>query len=130
MLENTEAEGNLVIRTLAMPRDTNANGDIFGGWLLSQMDLGGAIEAKKISNSRVVTVAIDAMSFIKPVHVGDVICCYAKLLKQGRSSMHIQMQAWALAPTDHAHPEKVTQGAFTYVAIDQNGKPQPIEKGG
>jgi acyl-CoA thioesterase YciA len=116
----------LVIRTLAMPRDTNANGDIFGGWLVSQMDLGGAILAKKISHKRCVTVAIDKMVFIQPVAVGDVVCCYAELLKTGRTSMTINIEAWAV-PAIGQDRQKVTEGIFTFVAINDHGQPIPIE---
>ncbi len=115
-------EGELVIRTLAMPKDTNANGDIFGGWLVSKMDLGGAILAKSTSQSRIVTVAIDKMVFHHPVGVGDVVCCYANLLKVGKTSMRINIEAWAL-PYSGGDKNKVTQGIFTYVAIDDIGHP-------
>ncbi len=90
-----EPHGELVIRTIAMPADANANGDIFGGWLLSQMDLGGAIYARNLARSRVTTVAIDAMTFITPVYVGDIVSCHATLLKVGRTSMRIAVEAWA-----------------------------------
>src|ERR1700712_5135632 len=95
---NTEIEpcGDLSIRTLAMPADTNANGDIFGGWLLSQMDIGGGIFASKIAKSRTVTVAIDAMNFRKPVYVGDLVSVYATLVRVGRTSMTVHLEAWAL----------------------------------
>ena len=122
----TAPEGDLTIRTLAMPKDTNANGDIFGGWLVSQMDLGGAIFAKQISQSRVVTVSIDHMDFIRPVSVGDIICCHAKCLKIGRTSMKIQIQVWAV-PYDSSERALVTQGIFTFVAIDKDGKPQAVK---
>lgn len=79
--------GELVLRTLAMPADTNANGDIFGGWLMSQMDIGGAIQAKEIAEGRVVTVRVDGMTFLKPLAVGDVVCCYAHCIRTGRSSI-------------------------------------------
>ena len=119
--------GELVIRTIAMPADTNANGDIFGGWLVSQLDLGGAILARNTARSRVVTVAIDAMSFVSPVSVGDAVTCYAKLLGIGRTSMKIHVEAW----TQHFAEGtllRVTEGTFTYVAIDDVGKPQPVKR--
>jgi acyl-CoA thioesterase YciA len=119
--------GELVIRTMAMPRDTNPNGDIFGGWLLSQMDLGGGIAAKKLANSRICTVAIDKMHFIRPVQVGDTVCCYADILKVGRTSIKIKITAWVL-PANADVKEKVTEGIFTYVAIDEAGKPQPVQR--
>ena len=121
-----EPEGHLVIRTLAMPKDTNANGDIFGGWLVSQMDLGGALMAKQIAKQRIVTVSIDQMSFIRPVSVGDTICCYAECLKIGRTSIRIQIQVWAV-PYDSDQREIVTQGIFTFVAIDADGQPVPVQ---
>ncbi len=115
----------ITIQTLAMPADTNANGDIFGGWLLSQMDLASGILAKKISRGRIVTVAINSMSFIRPVQVGDVVACYAKLLKQGRSSMDIQIDVW-VTNLHESDPHQVTTGTFVCVAIDDNGKPRKI----
>ena len=85
-------KGELVLRTLAMPADTNANGDIFGGWLMSQMDIGGAIMAKEIAHGRVVTVRVDGMTFLRPVAVGDVVCCYANCVKRGNTSITISRQ--------------------------------------
>src|SRR4249919_981053 len=95
---NTETEpcGDLCIRTLAMPADTNANGDIFGGWLLSQMDLGGGVFASKVAKSRTVTVAVEAMNFRKAVYVGDRVSVYANLVRIGRTSMTVHLEAWAL----------------------------------
>lgn len=118
-------DGEITLQTLAMPADTNASGDIFGGWLLSQMDLAAGILAKKISRGRVVTVAINSMSFIRPVKVGDIVTCYAKLLKQGRSSMDIQIDVWANSQS-FDEPHQVTTGHFIFVAIDDAGKPKPI----
>lgn len=118
--------GELVIKALAMPRDTNPNGDIFGGWLVSQMDLGAAILASRIAAGRVVTVAIDSMSFICPVHVGDTISFYAQLMHIGNTSMNIKIEAWR----DQANrlcADQVTQGIFTFVAIDANGKARPVK---
>jgi len=86
--------GEMVLRTLAMPADTNANGDIFGGWLMSQMDMGGAIQAKEIAKGRVVTVRVDGMTFLKPVAVGDVVCCYARCIRTGNSSITINVEVW------------------------------------
>ncbi len=122
-----EPHGELVIRTIAMPADTNANGDIFGGWLLSQMDLGGAIYARNLARSRVTTVAIDAMTFITPVYVGDIVSCHATLLKIGRTSMRIAVEAWAQR-TKGGELVRVTEGVFTYVAIDDAGKPWPVHR--
>lgn len=122
----TEPTGDLVIKTLAMPGDTNPNGDIFGGWVLSQMDLGGGIIAKSYSPSgRIVTVAIESMSFINPVKVGGVVSCYAKVIKFGRSSMKISIETWVFDYTEHTH-KIVTTGVFTYVAVNEHGKPISI----
>ena len=124
----TEPSGELVIRTIAMPADTNANGDIFGGWLMSQMDLGAAIVAKNLSRSRVTTVAVDGMVFLNPVFVGDIVNCHAKLLKVGRTSMKIDVEAWVQRGKDGTLL-RVTEGVFTYVAIDDTGRPHPVHRG-
>lgn len=87
-------QGDLVLRTLAMPADTNANGDIFGGWLMSQMDIGGAILAKEIAHGRVVTVRVEGMTFLRPVAVGDVVCCYARCVQKGTTSVSINIEVW------------------------------------
>lgn len=119
--------GQLAIRTVAMPADTNPNGDIFGGWLLAQMDVAGGITAKQRSRGRVATVAVDAMTFKSPVKVGDVLCCYADILRVGRTSMTIRIEAWVIRTPDNAGARvQVTEGVFTYVAIDGLGKPRPV----
>lgn len=120
--------GELVLRTLAMPADTNANGDIFGGWLMSQMDLGGAILAQEIAHGRVVTVHVDGINFLRPVAVGDVVCCYARCVKQGKTSISINIEVWvkkvATEPTGQRY--KATEALFVYVAVTPDGKPRPI----
>jgi acyl-CoA thioesterase YciA len=123
----TVPTGEVVIRTIAMPADANANGDIFGGWLMSQMDLGGAILARGTAHCRVTTVAIDGMSFLRPVNVGDVVTCYGRLLGIGRTSMKIAVDAWVQRYADTTM-QRVTEGTFTYVAIDDAGKPQPVKR--
>lgn len=123
----TQPKGEITIQTLAMPADTNANGDIFGGWLVSQMDLAAGVLAKKISKGRVATVAIDSMTFLKPVRVGDLISCYADLIRQGNSSMTIQVEVWAHPATQDCH-YSVTKGTFVFVAIDEDGKPRQVPK--
>lgn len=125
--ERTEPQGELVIRTIAMPADTNANGDIFGGWLMSQMDLGAAIVAKNISRSRVTTVAVDGMVFHNPVYVGDIVNCHAHLVRVGRTSMRIHIEAWVQRGRD-GKLLQVTEGVFTYVAIDDQGRPHPVHR--
>ncbi|MGB6433797.1 MAG: acyl-CoA thioesterase [Bradyrhizobium sp.] len=118
--------GDLCIRTLAMPADTNQNGDIFGGWLLSQMDVGGGIFASKLAKSRTVTVAIEAMNFRKPVYVGDLVSVHANLVKIGRTSVTVHLEAWVLRRRE-MQPILVTDGNFTYVSIDEEGHPQAVQ---
>jgi len=124
-LEEDAPQGELTLRTMAMPADTNAAGDIFGGWVLSQMDLAGGIAAGQRAKGRVVTIAVDKMKFIRPVHVGDVMCIYSRIERIGRSSMEIVLEAWALRHR-HGHREKVTEAMFTMVAVDDEGKPRPV----
>jgi acyl-CoA thioesterase YciA len=121
-------KGELVIQTIAMPRDTNANGDIFGGWVTSQMDLGSGILAAKTAQARVVTAAMEGMSFLEPVRVGDTVSCYARVEKIGRTSMTIPVEVWV---TRHMTGEerRVTHGVFTLVAVDESGKPIPVKRG-
>jgi acyl-CoA thioesterase YciA len=117
--------GELSIRTLAMPSDTNQNGDIFGGWLLGQMDIAGSIFAYKVANGRTVTVAVDGMVFHKPVYVGDVVSVFSSLIKVGHTSVAVHVEAWVMRRNedDLLH---VTDGNFTYVAIDDENRPRPI----
>jgi acyl-CoA thioesterase YciA len=121
-----EPRGDLCIRTLAMPADTNQNGDIFGGWLLSQMDLGGGVFASKIAKSRVVTVAIEAMNFRKPVYVGDLVSVHANLVRTGRTSITVHLEAWVVRRKE-MQSILVTDGNFTYVSIDDQGRPHVIK---
>src|SRR5271157_1569516 len=121
-----EPRGELTVRLIAMPRDTNANGDIFGGWVLSQMDQAGGIAAAEKARGRVVTIAIEAMTFIRPVKVGDVLCVYTAVDTVGRTSLKIHIEAWARRFRTH-HREKVTDATFTFVAIDEAGRPRPTD---
>ena len=125
---STEAEpkGALTIRTLAMPADTNPSGDIFGGWVMSQMDIAGAIAAVERSRGRVVTVAVEAMTFIAPVKVGDVLCIYTTLERVGTTSVTVGMEAWARR-NRLADRVKVTEGRFVYVAIGEDGVKRRID---
>jgi acyl-CoA thioesterase YciA len=109
-----------------MPSDTNPSGDIFGGWLLSQMDLAGGTTAWRRAGGRVATIAVDSMTFYKPVRVGDVLCCYAELIRTGRTSLVYRIEAWVLRGPEDPAREKVTEGQFTFVAIDANGSPRPL----
>ena len=113
------------IRTIAMPADTNPHGDIFGGWLLCQMDLAGGTVAVRRAGGRVVTVAITAMAFHRPVCVGDEVSCYGSVEKIGTTSITIKVESWARRGTGLT-PIKVTEGLFTYVRVDLDGRPQPI----
>lgn len=119
--------GELSLQTLAMPADTNANGDIFGGWLVSQMDLAAAIQAIKIASGRVATVAIEPMVFLTPVHVGAVVSCYTELLEIGRSSIRINVEVW-IQHKSTFEPTKVTEGEFVFVALDKEGQSRKINK--
>jgi acyl-CoA thioesterase YciA len=120
-----QPRGDLTTRTLAMPADANPSGDIFGGWVLSQMDIAGGIHAGQHAQRRVATVAVEAMQFIKPVHIGDVLCVYAAVDRVGRTSMAIHLEAWALR-SRLGDRVKVTEGIFTFVALDAEGRPAPI----
>ena len=120
-----QPQGELTVRLVAMPSDTNANGDIFGGWVLSQMDLACGIAAAERAQGRVATVAVDAMTFIRPVKVGDVLCVYTSLEHVGRTSMRIHVEAWARRFHSRLR-EKVTDADFTFVAIDENGRPRAV----
>lgn len=124
--EHIKPLGELVIKTIAMPADTNRYGDMFGGWLVSQMDLGGAVLAHKCSRTHMTTVAIDRMVFIRPVLVGDVVSCYAEVVKRGRTSVGIAVEVWVERMLDQSF-QKVTQGIFTYVSINENREPVPIK---
>jgi acyl-CoA thioesterase YciA len=122
-----EPQGQLCTRTLAMPADTNQNGDIFGGWLLSQMDIAGGVFAAKITNTRTVTVAIEAMNFRKPVYVGDLVSVHGSLVRIGRTSITVHLEAWVTRRRE-TQAILVTDGNFTYVSIDDHGNPQAIEQ--
>lgn len=122
---STEPQGDLTVRTLAMPADTNANGDIFGGWVMSQMDQAGGIAGVERAQGRVVTVAVDGMTFIRPVKVGDVLCVYTRVGHVGRTSMKIEIEAWARRFRSRGR-DKVTEATFTFVAIDDEGRPRPV----
>jgi acyl-CoA thioesterase YciA len=120
-------EGELIIQTVAMPADTNANGDIFGGWLLSQMDIAGAVLARYKASSRVATVAIESMTFKHPVHIGDLLSCYGHMTRMGNTSVTIKIEAWSTNMNGDVI-KKVTEGIFVYVAIDEDRRPRPIKK--
>ena len=124
-----EPAGVLVLRTLAMPRDTNPRGDIFGGWLLSQMDIAAGLMAAEVAQGRAVTVSVDRVVFHRPVAVGDTICVHAELARVGRTSMDIKLEVWArgLVHIYESEREFVAEGVFRYVAMDEDNRPRPIE---
>ena len=128
-MNNDKPRGELTVRISAMPADTNANGDIFGGWVLSRMDQAGGIRGVERARGRVVTIAVEAMTFIRPVKVGDVLEVFTDVESIGRTSMKIHIEAWVKRFQTH-DDEKVTDATFTFVAIDENGKPRPIPKEG
>lgn len=116
--------GELALQTIAMPQDANYLGDIFGGWLLSQMDLAGAVLARRTARGRIATVAVDSMVFLRPVPVGAVVSCFVRMLTVGRSSMQVMVEVWV---GDHpGEQQKVTEGKFTFVAIDENGRTRAV----
>jgi acyl-CoA thioesterase YciA len=128
--ELNEPKGQLLSRTLAMPADTNANGDIFGGWIMSQLDLAGGILAKEISCGRIVTVSVSSITFKKPVTVGDVVCCYGQCVKIGHSSMSIELEVWVRPILEDGIGDRfmVCEATFNYVAINSEGRPRQIPR--
>src|SRR3990167_2367275 len=122
-----DPRGEITIQTLAMPKDTNFDGNIFGGWIVSHMDIAAGIVAKRVAGGKkVVTVSIHSMNFIKPVHVADVVSCYVKLLKVGNTSITMWVEVWVKKPRLNEE-YKVTEGGFIFVAVDAMGKPVPVQ---
>jgi acyl-CoA thioesterase YciA len=127
MTENgTRPAGEPAIRTIAMPADTNPNGDIFGGWIMAQMDVAGAVAAVRLAKGRVATVAVTGMTFHKPVLVGDLVSCYAGIQKVGRTSITVRVETW-IDRNRSGDAYKVTEGTFVYVAIDDQGRPRAVQ---
>ncbi|MCX7089850.1 MAG: acyl-CoA thioesterase [Legionellales bacterium] len=120
-------KGELAIQTLAMPAHTNPGGDIFGGWLVSKMDLAAGVMAKRVIGGRAVTVSIHTMNFLKPVHIGNLVSCYVKLVKIGKTSVTIDVEVWT-EDLSSAKKNKVTEGTFVFVAIDAHGKSREISR--
>jgi len=118
--------GELAIRTLAMPSDTNPAGDIFGGWVLSQMDIAGGLVTKRIAKGRTVTIAVDSMTFNRPVNIGDTVCCYVEVLKIGRTSIKVSVEVWASKQYEEER-NLVTKGIFTYVAVTSDRTPRAVD---
>ena len=124
-MSEEKPKGDLALQTIAMPADTNANGDIFGGWLMAQMDLGASVVARTRSNGKVATVAVNAMTFHKPVHVGDLVTIYSELLKEGTTSMHVGVEAW-ITRLPEGIRLKVTEAKFVFVAVDGDGNKRQL----
>jgi len=122
-----EPSGELVLQTIAMPADTNANGDIFGGWLMSQMDLGSSVVARHRARGRVATVAVEAMTFYKPVWVGDVVSIHADLTKEGRTSMTVHTEVWVTRQPS-GERAKMTEAEFVFVAVSDDGSKRELPK--
>lgn len=125
MISTTEPRGELTVRTLAMPADTNPAGDIFGGWVMSQMDIAGAIAAVARAQGRVVTVAVEGMTFIAPVKVGDILCVYTAIERVGTTSITVNIEAW-VRRNRIAEREQVTAGRFVYVALGPDGEKRKV----
>lgn len=125
VLDTEQPQGTLSLQTIAMPADTNWSGDVFGGWLVSQMDLAGAIHSERISNGRCATISIHEMTFLVPVKVGDVITCYTDTIRIGNTSMQVHIEVWSTSPQREVST-KVTEGTFTFVALDKDGRKRPI----
>ena len=124
--QRPQASRNPQLRTIAMPADANAGGSVFGGWTLSQMDLAGGSFASEHAAGRVATIAIEAMRFLRPIEVGDEVSCYCSLDKAGETSILVKVETWARSRGRGKAPEKVTEGVFTFVAIDDEGRPRPL----
>ena len=124
--KNSEPTGELALQTLAMPRDTNANGDIFGGWLVGQMDLAAGIVTQGVAKGRSATVAIKDVAFLRPVSVGSIVSCYAEVIKTGRTSIHIHVEVWSTSHRFENDRHKVAEGLFVFVAIDEAGNPRVL----
>ena len=131
---NSYPEGELLLRTSPMPSDTNANGEIFGGWIMSQMDIAGGMMAIETTAGRAVTIAVDAMKFIKPVKVGDVVCCYGKVMRIGNTSITIRLEVWVKPGFHEINIDNensffmVTEASYTYVAVDHEGRKRQFRK--
>jgi acyl-CoA thioesterase YciA len=125
MTTRSEPQGELTLQTIAMPADTNANGDIFGGWLMSQMDLGSSVMARRRARGRVATVAVEGMTFHHPVRVGDVLSIHATMIREGKTSMQMQIEAWILRQPE-GERLKVTEAMFVFVAVDEHGLKRPL----
>ncbi|MEO1551878.1 MAG: acyl-CoA thioesterase [Pseudomonadota bacterium] len=124
-MSSDQPKGPLALQTIAMPADTNANGDIFGGWLMAQMDLGASVAARTRARGRVATVAVEGMTFYQPVHVGDLVSLHAQIVKEGRTSMQIEVEVWVTRQPEGTHM-KMTEAQFVFVAVDKAGQKREL----
>lgn len=124
-MDEDAPRGTLALQTIAMPADTNASGDIFGGWLMAQMDLAASVPARVRAQGRVATVAVDGMTFHRPVHVGDLVSIYTEIVSEGRTSMVIDVETW-VTPVSGAGRIKVTEAHFVFVAVGESGVKRPL----
>ncbi|MEM9814411.1 MAG: acyl-CoA thioester hydrolase YciA [Pseudomonadota bacterium] len=120
--------GQLCLQTIAMPGDTNANGDIFGGWLMAQMDLGASVLARTRARGRVATVAVEGMTFLNPVHIGDVVSIFGTILREGTTSMHVRVEVWVTRQPSGERLQ-MTEAVLIFVAVDEAGNKRPLPDG-
>jgi len=125
---NATPTGTIALQTISMPADTNPFGDVFGGWVMAQMDIAGAIHANEVARGRVTTVAVGSMVFMRPVPVGAIISCYTSTLRIGNTSIRVKVEVW-IKDFLTQHVSQVTQGEYIYVAIDEQGRKRPVLKG-
>ncbi|MGD8407549.1 MAG: acyl-CoA thioesterase [Thiohalophilus sp.] len=116
------------IRVMAMPADTNASGDIFGGWLMSQVDIAGSVAAYRRAHGRIVTIAVNEFRFLKPVYVGDLVSLYSRVINVGNTSIRVMIEGYAERSRGTEECDRVAEAEITYVAIDKDGKPRPVEQ--
>ncbi len=125
-MTDSEPTGDLALKTVAMPADTNPAGDIFGGWIMALMDLSAGTAASERAKGRTATASVSHLNFLRPVKVGDVVCVYTKVIRVGRTSVSLAVEAWAVQ-RGASNPHKVTSAEFVMVALDENGKPRPVD---
>ena len=129
MTPTEDARGELTVRIVAMPADTNPSGDIFGGWIMGLMDVSAGIAARDRARGRVVTASVSSLSFLHPVKVGDVVCCYTQVVGTGRTSIAVDVETWVVRD-QRANRLKVTEAKFVMVAVDEAGRPRPVDAPG
>jgi acyl-CoA thioesterase YciA len=124
----TPTHRELVLRVVPMPADVNAAGDIFGGWVMAQVDIAGSILPMRIANGRIATVAVNSFVFKQPVKVGDLLSCYAEIVRIGNTSITVEVEVWAQRLRNQTEFVKVTEATLTYVAVDAQGQPRPVPR--